>query len=113
MFPIEEVSIIKFNLLSKIVCPLGLTEIMREMSPGPGTWPLMITTLIFIVFLANFLLRKKKNVTKGIAYKLPPGRRGWPLIGDSFSWYKAVASSHPPQFVEEQVKRSVLINFNV
>lgn len=39
------------------------------------------------------------------AYKLPPGRRGWPVIGDSFNWYNAVASSHPPQFVEEQVKR--------
>lgn len=111
MFPIEEVIIIKFNLLSKIVCPVGLTEIMRE--TYPGTWPLMITTLIFVVFLANFLLRKKKNVAKGIAYKLPPGRSGWPLIGDSFSWYKAVASSHPPKFVEEQVKRSVLIDFNV
>ncbi|KAF3449130.1 hypothetical protein FNV43_RR09857 [Rhamnella rubrinervis] len=68
----------------------------------PGTWLLMITTLLFVVFIAKFLLRKKK---KNVAYKLPPGRRGWPLIGDSFNWYRAVASSHPPQFVEEQVKR--------
>ncbi|KAF3448168.1 hypothetical protein FNV43_RR08879 [Rhamnella rubrinervis] len=73
---------------------------MREMRPG--TWLLMITTLFFVVFIAKFLLRKKK---KNVAYKLPPGRRGWPLIGDSFNWYRAVASSHPPQFVEEQVKR--------
>ncbi|KAG1355172.1 putative Abietadienol/abietadienal oxidase [Cocos nucifera] len=37
--------------------------------------------------------------------KLPPGGRGWPLIGDSIKWYKAVASSHPPRYVEDQVKR--------
>ena len=83
----------------------SLTEfIMREICPG--TWPLMITTLFFVVVIAKFLLWKKKE-KKNVAYKLPPGRRGWPLIGDSFNWYKAVASSHPPQFVEEQVKRSV------
>ncbi|XP_060674509.1 abietadienol/abietadienal oxidase isoform X1 [Ziziphus jujuba] len=91
------VVIIKLNLLSKIV----LSEIMREIYPS--TWPLTITTLFFIIFLAKFFLSKKKNVAQR-TYKLPPGRRGWPLIGDSFNWYKAVASSHPPQFVEEQVK---------
>ncbi|PIA35353.1 hypothetical protein AQUCO_03500027v1, partial [Aquilegia coerulea] len=35
----------------------------------------------------------------------PPGRRGWPVVGDSINWYNAVAGSHPPRFVEEQVKR--------
>ncbi|KAJ4964938.1 hypothetical protein NE237_016787 [Protea cynaroides] len=45
-----------------------------------------------------------RNLSTGIS-KLPPGRRGWPLIGDSFGWYNAVASSHPPRFVEDQVKR--------
>ncbi|KAJ6738369.1 CYTOCHROME P450 SUPERFAMILY PROTEIN [Salix koriyanagi] len=45
---------------------------------------------------------KKKEKTR---YRLPPGRRGWPLIGDSFSWYNAVAGSHPPQFVQQQVNR--------
>ncbi|EXB23625.1 Abietadienol/abietadienal oxidase [Morus notabilis] len=68
------------------------------------TWPFAITTVVFVVFLAKFLKDKKKNVIES-KHKLPPGRRGWPLIGDSFSWYNAVASSHPPRFVEEQVKR--------
>ncbi|KAK6123659.1 hypothetical protein DH2020_042597 [Rehmannia glutinosa] len=27
------------------------------------------------------------------------------MLGDSISWYNAVASSHPPTFVEQQVKR--------
>ncbi|PON53604.1 Cytochrome P [Trema orientale] len=75
---------------------------MREIYSG--TWPFAITTLFFLLFLAKFLRNKNKNVPK-TSYKLPPGRRGWPLIGDSFSWYNAVASSHPPRFVEEQVKR--------
>ncbi|WCJ34754.1 Cytochrome P450 superfamily protein [Euphorbia peplus] len=34
--------------------------------------------------------------------RLPPGRRGLPLIGDSLNWYKAVASSHPSKFVHQQ-----------
>ncbi|XP_024029590.1 abietadienol/abietadienal oxidase [Morus notabilis] len=68
------------------------------------TWPFAITTVLFVVFLAKFLKDKKKNVIES-KHKLPPGRRGWPLIGDSFSWYNAVASSHPPRFVEEQIKR--------
>ncbi|GMN46143.1 hypothetical protein TIFTF001_015331 [Ficus carica] len=69
------------------------------------TWPFAITTVLFVVILAKFLKDKikKKNVKKS-THKLPPGRRGWPLIGDSLNWYNAVASSHPPGFVEEQVK---------
>ncbi|XP_021903947.1 abietadienol/abietadienal oxidase [Carica papaya] len=35
----------------------------------------------------------------------PPGRLGWPILGDTFSWYNAVASSHPPSFVQQQAQR--------
>lgn len=67
---------------------------------------LLISTLVFISFLTKLvLLRRKNKVVIRSKYKLPPGRRGWPIVGDSFSWYNAVASSHPPQFVEEQAKR--------
>ncbi|KAK9266252.1 hypothetical protein L1049_000040 [Liquidambar formosana] len=69
-----------------------------------GAWAFVIaSTILFIGFVAK-LARKKKNVGKG-GRKLPPGRRGWPIVGDSFNWYNAVASSHPPRFVEQQVKR--------
>ncbi|KAG5247142.1 cytochrome P450 family protein [Salix suchowensis] len=64
---------------------------------------LTIPSLLFIVFLVQLLVRKKKK--EKTRYRLPPGRRGWPLIGDSFSWYNAVAGSHPPQFVQQQVNR--------
>ncbi|KAK6261544.1 hypothetical protein QUC31_007360 [Theobroma cacao] len=75
---------------------------MREIYSD--AWPLfMITTALAVIFLlANLVLTKKAR--KRIC-KLPPGRRGWPLLGDSISWYNAVASSHPPLYVEEQVKR--------
>ncbi|XP_052182232.1 abietadienol/abietadienal oxidase [Diospyros lotus] len=66
-----------------------------------------IGTLVFVcvAFLAKFVLKKRK-VGKGADHrKLPPGRSGWPLIGDSFNWYNAVASSHPPRFVQQQVRR--------
>ncbi|KAJ6396660.1 hypothetical protein OIU77_021649 [Salix suchowensis] len=64
---------------------------------------LTIPSFLFIVFLVQLLVRKKKK--EKTRYRLPPGRRGWPLIGDSFSWYNAVAGSHPPQFVQQQVNR--------
>ncbi|KAI5559757.1 hypothetical protein BDE02_17G134700 [Populus trichocarpa] len=65
---------------------------------------LMISSILFIVFLVQLLVCKKKSKEK-TSYKLPPGRRGWPLIGDSFNWFNAVAGSHPPQFVHQQVNR--------
>ncbi|KAF8389537.1 hypothetical protein HHK36_024052 [Tetracentron sinense] len=72
----------------------------------------MLATLLFIAILAKFVQNKKKNFGKG-ASKFPPGRRSWPLIGDSFSWYSAVASSHPPRFVEDQVKRPSTISTTI
>ncbi|KAH8483004.1 hypothetical protein H0E87_027667 [Populus deltoides] len=63
---------------------------------------LMISSILFIVFLVQLLVCKKKSKEK-TRYKLPPGSRGWPLIGDSFNWFNAVAGSHPPQFVHQQV----------
>ncbi|KAF9664270.1 hypothetical protein SADUNF_Sadunf17G0138600 [Salix dunnii] len=64
----------------------------------------MISSILFIVFLAQLLVCKKKS-KETTRYRLPPGSRGWPLIGDSFNWYNAVAGSHPPQFVQQQVNR--------
>ncbi|KAG8661132.1 hypothetical protein MANES_02G213900v8 [Manihot esculenta] len=61
------------------------------------TWAFVIPSLLYIIFL------RKKNPER--KYKFPPGRRGWPLIGDSLQWYKAVAGSYPPEFVYQQVNR--------
>ncbi|PIN09372.1 Cytochrome P450 CYP4/CYP19/CYP26 subfamily [Handroanthus impetiginosus] len=72
------------------------------------TWPYVISSLLFIVFLANYFHKKKKksNCARNERNsRLPPGRRGWPIVGDSINWYNAVASSHPPRFVEKQVQR--------
>ncbi|XP_024174783.1 abietadienol/abietadienal oxidase isoform X2 [Rosa chinensis] len=67
---------------------------------------IMIWSVLFVLFVARFLRKiKEKKVVGSRIYKLPPGRRGWPIVGDSFEWYNAVASSHPPQFVEQQIKR--------
>ncbi|KAF4373539.1 hypothetical protein F8388_025233 [Cannabis sativa] len=74
------------------------------------TWIIIIiipfTITIILIFLINIYLQKENSkLAKTKHNKLPPGRRGWPLIGDSFNWYNSVASSHPPTFVEQQVKR--------
>lgn len=72
-----------------------------------SAWLFMIPTLLFIIFLAKFVHENRKKVGKS-NQKFPPGGRGWPIIGDSVNWYNAVASSHPPSFVEEQIKRFLL-----
>lgn len=74
---------------------------MREMYWG---WSVVAATLLFIWFAAKFVINKKKNVggeRSSVVYKMPPGSRGWPLIGHSLSWYNSVAGPHPPRFVHQ------------
>ncbi|KAL3716390.1 hypothetical protein ACJRO7_008055 [Eucalyptus globulus] len=88
---------------------------MRETTTGSrDRWPLssviiLATTLVFIAFLVKLISKTKKRRSgrggSGDGYKLPPGSTGWPLVGDTFAWFGAVASSHPPRFVEQQAKR--------
>ncbi|KAF6153406.1 hypothetical protein GIB67_003596, partial [Kingdonia uniflora] len=63
------------------------------------------SSIIATLFFAFILVKLVKNKKGKKAGKFPPGRRGWPLIGDSLNWYNAVASSHPPRFVSDQIKR--------
>nr|ADR78277.1 CYP720B5v1 [Picea sitchensis] len=35
----------------------------------------------------------------------PPGSTGWPLIGETFSYYRSMTSNHPMKFVEDRQKR--------
>ncbi|OIW03560.1 hypothetical protein TanjilG_30980 [Lupinus angustifolius] len=67
------------------------------------TWLVMITVILATAIFAKVIqvLLRKEYRSKS---RLPPGRRGLPLIGDSINWYNAVASSHPPQFVEKMVQ---------
>nr|GMD34401.1 abietadienol/abietadienal oxidase [Ipomoea batatas] len=60
---------------------------------------MIVAILLFLVFLATKVWNKSREVS---GKRFPPGGNGWPIIGDSFNWYKAVASSHPPRFVEQQ-----------
>ncbi|XP_050216705.1 abietadienol/abietadienal oxidase [Mercurialis annua] len=60
--------------------------------------------LITLVCIITWVyLRKKKKIKQ--PYKLPAGRRGWPVIGDSLRWYKSVSGSYPPQFAHQQASR--------
>ncbi|KAJ8767696.1 hypothetical protein K2173_020636 [Erythroxylum novogranatense] len=63
-----------------------------------------LVMLLFVIFLAPYVWSRRTSKERVRKRKLPPGRRGLPLIGDSFSWYNAVAGSHPPQFVEQQAQ---------
>ncbi|KAI4374447.1 hypothetical protein MLD38_012440 [Melastoma candidum] len=60
----------------------------------------VLTTSIILAFVFTSLRKRKRGTSK-----FPPGRKGWPLVGDTFEWFAAVASPHPPRFVEQQSKR--------
>ncbi|XP_028805602.1 abietadienol/abietadienal oxidase-like [Neltuma alba] len=75
---------------------------MRE--NHPELWLVTFMALLITLVVTKLIQSKLKKAEKRTR-RLPPGRRGWPLIGDSINWYNAVASSHPPQFVEEMVHR--------
>ncbi|XP_071688756.1 abietadienol/abietadienal oxidase [Rutidosis leptorrhynchoides] len=62
-------------------------------------WSFMIPILLLVIYVANSIH------FKGHKSKLPPGGRGWPIVGDSISWYNSVASSNPTTFVRQQVSR--------
>lgn len=73
-------------------------------------WCIVGATLLFIWFAAKFLINRKKNLTgegSSVGYKMPPGSRGWPLIGHSLNWYNSVASPYPPRFVHQQALKYV------
>ncbi|KAL0664967.1 hypothetical protein Bca4012_101805 [Brassica carinata] len=73
---------------------------------GESYWFLSVSALTtflacIIIFLLVGITRRKRRE----AHRLPPGSRGWPLIGDTIAWLNAVSGSHPSSFVEKQVKR--------
>ncbi|AEE35445.2 putative abieta-7,13-dien-18-ol hydroxylase [Arabidopsis thaliana] len=59
----------------------------------------------FLAFIIIFLLAGIARRKRRAPHRLPPGSRGWPLIGDTFAWLNAVAGSHPSSFVEKQIKK--------
>ncbi|CAN1201114.1 Abietadienol/abietadienal oxidase [Linum perenne] len=61
-----------------------------------------VTILLSTLLLIIFLIKRNKNNHRQL---LPPGRTGWPVIGDSYSWYNSVLGPHPPEFVQQQVSR--------
>ncbi|KAL8188580.1 hypothetical protein R6Q57_029868 [Mikania cordata] len=62
-------------------------------------WGYVIPLLVLVIYFMKFVTLKRSNG------KMPLGGRGWPVIGDSISWYNAVSSSNPTTFVQEQVQR--------
>ncbi|EOA34741.1 hypothetical protein CARUB_v10022312mg [Capsella rubella] len=78
---------------------------MAEFS-GESYWLLSAassTTFLacIIIFVLAGIARRKRRQPQ----TLPPGSRGWPLIGDTLAWLNAVSGSHPSSFVEQQVKK--------
>lgn len=64
-------------------------------------WSYLIPVLLLVIYVVKSINMKRN---KG---KLPPGGRGWPIVGHSIRWYNSVASPNPTTFVQEQVLRYV------
>ncbi|KAI3735693.1 hypothetical protein L6452_15201 [Arctium lappa] len=64
-------------------------------------WSYVIPVLVVVIYVVKSVTLKRNMASK----RLPPGGRGWPVVGDSISWYNSVASSHPTTFVQQQVLR--------
>ncbi|XP_047978315.1 abietadienol/abietadienal oxidase [Salvia hispanica] len=82
-----------------------LSQVRMKMRENDDSYMMMVIITIVITFVSLiwwFVATRGGGRSKG---KLPPGGRGWPVVGDSISWYNAVASSHPPAFVHKQVRR--------
>ncbi|XP_042045575.1 abietadienol/abietadienal oxidase-like isoform X2 [Salvia splendens] len=82
-----------------------LSQVRMKMGENDDSYMMMVMITIVITFVSLiwwFVATRGGGRSKG---KLPPGGRGWPVVGDSISWYNAVASSHPPAFVHKQVRR--------
>jgi len=48
---------------------------------------------------------KRSNSEENQEVHLPPGSIGWPLIGETFSYYRSMTSNHPRKFVDDREKR--------
>ncbi|PKA54011.1 Abietadienol/abietadienal oxidase [Apostasia shenzhenica] len=64
----------------------------------------IVTIMFFLVIRLPWCNQRKRKIGQGLI-KLPPGDRSWFYIGDSLRWYSSISSSHPPRYVEEQIKR--------
>nr|ADR78280.1 CYP720B8 [Picea sitchensis] len=71
-------------------------------------------TLVLVVFtaavaLVHLIYRAWGNIYGGRernkADNLPPGSTGWPLVGETLSYYLSMTSSHPTKFIEERERR--------
>ena len=65
---------------------------------------IFIVAITLFVFLLLYRRTQSTEIHK-VSVRLPPGTSGWPLIGDGLKWYNSVSSSHPPKYVEDQIKR--------
>lgn len=77
-----------------------------------GFWGFVFTAsvggfgaLLLILKKANeWLFVRKLGENK---HTLPPGDLGWPFIGNTLSFIKAIKSDHPESFISNYVKRFV------
>ncbi|KAB1227170.1 Beta-amyrin 28-oxidase [Morella rubra] len=68
---------------------------------------LFVSYLLQLAILCNSLALIFFRVYrhKSSSPKLPPGRKGWPIIGESLIFGKACQSGNPLEFVAERMRR--------
>ncbi|KVI04505.1 hypothetical protein Ccrd_017179 [Cynara cardunculus var. scolymus] len=96
LFKSQQMPYIEFKTTAVITATINHQLGVKKMV----LWRYVIPVLVVVIYVAKSVTLKR-NTRK----RLPPGRRGWPVVGDSISWYNSVASSHPATFVQQQVLR--------
>lgn len=61
---------------------------------------LLFIPISFLIFFFFFFYKHKTNQPK-----LPPGKTGWPVIGETLQFVSTGRSGHPERFVNERMKK--------
>lgn len=87
--------------------------IQISMAPMADKISLLLAVFTGAVVLLHLIYRwwsihggpKRSNNEQNQEPRLPPGSTGWPLIGESFSYYRSMTSNNPRKFVDDREKR--------
>jgi cytochrome P450 len=78
---------------------------------APMAEQISLLLVVFTVAVALLhLIHRWWNIQRGPKMNnkevhLPPGSTGWPLIGETFSYYRSMTSNHPRKFIDDREKR--------
>lgn len=99
------------NVNPKLTSPTSINLCLpnkRKVEQAENKEKIMYMTIIFLFLssiLISLLLLLRKHLSNFSYPNLPPGKTGFPLIGESFSFLSAGRQGHPEKFITDRVRR--------